>query len=39
MKIAPNEPAIANKKAFLIIKKKASLQQVQKLWLVIAHWI
>ena len=31
IKIAPKDPAIANKKAFLRIKKKASLQEVQKL--------
>jgi hypothetical protein len=31
MKMVPRLPAMANKNAFLRIKKKASLQQVQKL--------
>ena len=38
-KIYPIPPAIANRKAFLKIKKKASLHAIQKQLLVIAHWI
>jgi hypothetical protein len=31
MKMAPRDPAMANRNAFLRIKKKASLHEVQKL--------
>jgi len=39
MKIDPNPPVMANKKAFLKIKKNDSLQAIQKLLLATAQLI